>query len=50
MDVDAIKHGTGDAFLIFGNDSRSTRAGLLVRLIVTARAGVYIIEHISPIP
>jgi len=41
VDVDTIKHGTGDPLLVFGNYSRCIRAGLLRIPVESARAGIH---------
>lgn len=43
MDVDAVKQGTGDEFLVFGDDGGSAGAGFLCVAPESTRAGVYTI-------
>ena len=40
VNVYVVKDGTGDAFLVFGNDSRGTSAGFLRAPEMAARAGI----------
>jgi hypothetical protein len=42
----AVKHGTGDAFLVFGHNRMVTGTRFLRIAIIAARAGIYTIEHI----
>ncbi len=44
VDVDAVEQWTGDSFLVFGNDSGGTCAGLDGVSCVPTWAGVYTIE------
>ena len=45
VDVDAVEQGAGDAFLVFGDDSRGAGAGFLRVSIESTWTGVYTSAH-----
>ena len=50
MDVNSIEQRSRDTFLVFGNDSRGTRTGLLCITEMPTGAGLHTIDHIFRAP
>jgi hypothetical protein len=46
MDINTVKQGARDAFLVSGNDSRNTRTGFLWVIREAAWAGLHTKDHI----
>jgi hypothetical protein len=46
IDVNSVKDGSGNPFLILGNDSRRIRTGFLSIIEIFAWAGLHTIGHI----